>query len=211
VRLTHIVSAWCVVALVAGLPLLAAESEWRPLFDGKSLQGWKSTSFGGEGEVAVIEGEIILERGDPLTGINFTNADAMPKVNYEIELSALKADGNDFFCGLTFPVEDSFCSLILGGWGGMTVGLSSIDGRDASDNATTQSISFDDNKWYKVLVQVTREFITCRLDEKQILKVQRAGKKFSVRSAVEPCEPLGIASYLTKARLKDIRIREIKP
>ena len=33
------------------------------LFDGKSLDGWKRTNFGGEGEVDVEEGTILLRRG----------------------------------------------------------------------------------------------------------------------------------------------------
>jgi hypothetical protein len=49
-------------------------------------------------------------------------------MNYEIKLEAKKVTGNDFFCGMTFPVGDSFCSFIVGGWGGPVVGLSSIDG-----------------------------------------------------------------------------------
>jgi hypothetical protein len=36
--------------------------------------------------------------------------------------------GSDFFAALTFPVNDLFCTLINGGWGGMLVGLSSLDG-----------------------------------------------------------------------------------
>ena len=44
--------------------------------------------------------------------------------------------GGDFFATLTFPVDDSFCTFVTGGWGGDIVGLSSIDGWDASDNET---------------------------------------------------------------------------
>jgi hypothetical protein len=32
-------------------------------------------------------------------------------------------DGSGFFAGITFPVYDSFCSWINGGWGGMVAGF----------------------------------------------------------------------------------------
>ena len=63
--------------------------------------------------------------------------ETFPKVDYEVNLDAKRVAGNDFFCGITFPVGKRFCSLIVGGWGGATVGLSSIDGKDAAENETT--------------------------------------------------------------------------
>jgi len=47
---------------------------WESLFDGKTLEGWKITEFGGEGEVTVEEGAIILRMGQPLTGITWKDA-----------------------------------------------------------------------------------------------------------------------------------------
>ena len=113
---------------------LAAEPTKEPpsksLFDGKSLKGWKKTQFGGEGKVEVKDGRIVLHSGGPMTGITWT--EDFPKIDYEISLEAMRVDGSDFFCGLTFPVGDKPCSFIVGGWGGGVVGLSSIDGSDAS-------------------------------------------------------------------------------
>ena len=42
------------------------------LFDGKSLDGWKKTAFGGEGEVEVEDGQIMMRAGNPMTGITWT-------------------------------------------------------------------------------------------------------------------------------------------
>ena len=42
--------------------------------DGKTLAGWKSTEFGGEGEVSVVDGAIVLEMGNNMTGITWTDA-----------------------------------------------------------------------------------------------------------------------------------------
>ena len=71
----------------------------------------------------------------------------MPRINYEVKLEARREEGSDFFCRLTFPVNDSFCALILGGWGGTVVGLSTIDGLDASEKETSRLMNFDLNKW----------------------------------------------------------------
>lgn len=63
----------------------------------------------------------------------------MPVMNYELSLEAMRVDGSDFFCGLTFPVGSNFCSFIVGGWGGGVVGLSSLNSEDASQNETTNA------------------------------------------------------------------------
>ena len=79
------------------------------------------------------------------TGITHTNP--LPKINYEVTLKAMKIDGSDFFCGLTFPVNDAFCTLIAGGWGGGLVGLSSLDNYDASENETSTFRGFEKKRW----------------------------------------------------------------
>ena len=107
------------------------------LFDGKTLKGWKEADFYGKGKAHVKDGAVILEKGKQMTGITYAGKD-FPKVDYEVTLEGKKIEGSDFFCTTTFPVGDSFCSLVVGGWGGEVVGLSSIDSEDASSNETRQ-------------------------------------------------------------------------
>ena len=45
--------------------------------------------------------------------------------------------------------------LVLGGWGGSLVGLSSIDGQDASRNATTTFRTFEDGRLHRARIEVT--------------------------------------------------------
>lgn len=182
---------------------------WTPLFDGQSLAGWKVTDFGGEGEVMVNSGEIVLKMGQPLTGITWKEGDKIPTDNFEITLQARKRKGDDFFCGLTFPVRDSHATFVLGGWAGTVVGLSSINGLDASENETTQYEKFDQNKWYTVRVRVADGMIGCWLDDKQMVDVELKNNRISTRIEVDPNKPLGICCYNTEAGLKDIKLRRI--
>ena len=118
----------------------AKDGAWKPLFDGKTLENWEAIEFGGEGEITIAEGAIHLESGDPLTGIRVVEELKLPTSNYELAFEGIKYEGNDFFAAMTFPVDQSFCTLVLGGWGGTLVGLSNLDGEDASENATNLRI-----------------------------------------------------------------------
>ena len=72
------------------------------------------------GETDCEAGLIVINAGTMLSGINYTNTNSLPKMNYEIALDAMKLKGDDFFCGLTFPVGDACSVSICGGWGGAT-------------------------------------------------------------------------------------------
>ncbi len=183
-------------------------SSWQSLFDGKTLGSWQASKFGGDGTVRVDNGQIILDTGKPFTGITW-NGPEPPATNYEIALQAMRVEGRDFFAGITFPVGDSSCSLILGGWGGTVIGLSSVNGEDASQNQTSQSTEFELGRWYNVRIRVTDAAIAIWLDDRQIINQDRKGNKISIRVDMEPSLPLGIASYRTKAALRDLRLRRL--
>jgi hypothetical protein len=180
---------------------------WNYLFDGETLDGWEITNFGPQGPVYVSGGSIILEMGDGTTGI--TIKDKFPTMNYEVELEARKITGNDFFCGMTFPVEDSYCSLIVGGWSGPVVGLSSIDDLDASENETQILKKFEHDTWYKIRLKVTPDKIEAWIDDEQVVNFETAGRKLSIRPEVGLSRPFGIASWRTTAALRDIKVRDL--
>lgn len=184
-------------------------SPWISLFNGKNLDGWKAPQFGGEGEVHVKDGNLMLEMGVDLTGATLTKVKNLPNTNYEVELEAMRVDGTDFFCGLTFPVKKDPCSLILGGWGGSLCGISSIDGDDASQNSTTTFQTFKKGQWYKIRLQVTDHKIQVWLDGKQIVDQNLKDRKISIRYEVELSRPFGVTSFATTAALKNIRLRKL--
>jgi hypothetical protein len=176
------------------------------LFDGKTLTGWKKTEFGGEGDVTVKEGQLRMDFGASMTGITYAGKQKLPTTNYEITLQAMRVDGSDFFCGLTFPVGKSHCSFVCGGWGGGVVGLSSIDHYDASENETTTYRDFKSKQWYKIRVRVTDEAIQCWIDGEQVVDQKLKGHTVDTRIEMDLSKPLGVATWETSAALKDFKL-----
>ncbi|MHC4558782.1 MAG: 3-keto-disaccharide hydrolase [Planctomycetota bacterium] len=180
------------------------------LFDGKILGHWKITDFGGQGNVYVKDGSIFLERGQDMTGITW--AGPLIRTNYEITLEAMRVDGSDFFCGLTFPVGDKCCSLILGGWGGTLCGLSNIDYYDAANNETTRIISFESGKWYHARLQVRPNRIQAWLEEEgeePLVDMDITDRKIDTRIEMDLCQPLGIATWQTTGAIRNIHMRKL--
>jgi len=189
------------ITLPAGAAVPPAPFEgagWETMFDGQTLTGWRETAFAGHGEVHCQDGVIVLGMGDPFTGINLTND--FPKMNYEVAFDAMRLTGSDFFCGLTVPVGTNCCSLIVGGWGGSLVGISSLDGMDASENETTKFASFEPGRWYRIRLRVSEQKIEAWLDEKKLVDVVTTGHRLSLRiGEIELSKPFGIASWATTA------------
>lgn len=186
-----------------------APAEGKPLFNGKDLTNWKSADFGGAGEPEVRDGLLVLPVGERLTGVTWTG-DELPKANYEITLEAQRLDGTDFFCGLTFPFGESHATLVVGGWGGPVVGISSIDGNDAAHNETTQRMRFDNKKWYRIRLRVQPDRIMAWIDDKQLIDVNTKGKKVGIREDIAEGKPLGLASFQSTAALRDIKLRRVE-
>lgn len=194
--------------LAAPQPSDTQAPAWRSLFDGQSLDGWKSTVFGGEGEVYIEKGVIQMDFGSSMTGITYQKQ--FPKTEYEVSLEAMRVDGVDFFCGMTFPVANSHCSFIVGGWAGAVVGLSSIDEKDASENETTRYMRFETQRWYRIRVRVTKTKIQAWIDDQQVVDQSIEGRQISTRPEVNLSKPFGIAAWETRSALRKIQVRKLK-
>ena len=182
--------------------------DWLSMFDGKTLTGWRQTDFAGHGEVQCESGLLVLNMGDPFTGINWTNE--FPKINFEVALDAMRVSGSDFFCGLTVPVCDSFCSLIVGGWGGSLLGISSLDRMDASENETTKYMNFERGRWYRIRLRVTQKRLEVWVDAEKLVNVDISDKQISLRPGdIELSKPFGIAAWQTTSALREIKMRRV--
>jgi hypothetical protein len=195
------------MATCAGLLLRA--DEWIPLLDGKSLAGWKETPFTGRGPVHVKAGEIVFGKGS-MTGITFTGQ--FPNSGYELRYEAARLEGNDFFGSVVFPVNDTHCSWINGGWGGSTVGLSSLEHNDASENDTSTERDFEKGRWYAFRLAVTPVKIQAWIDNAVVIDVDITSRTVGLRfDETDLLKPLGFASYATVAGLRRIEYRRLSP
>lgn len=199
-----------VIALLSGCAVRTPDdtTPWIDMFDGTQLGAWATTQFGGQGEVYVEDDKIWLEPGSPLTGVHWTLP--FPTTDYELSLRAQRVDGSDFFCGLTFPVGDAWLTLVLGGWGGSLVGISCLDGKDASDNVTMRTLSFEDQRPYRVRLRVEPGRVQAWLDDETIVDFDPRSHRLALRPEVDPSKPLGIASFATTATLEALRWRPLR-
>jgi hypothetical protein len=202
------------LALAAALAGCAAGPEaaapaWRELFDGKALGGFAVTDFGGQGEVTVQDGRLVLGMGSPLTGVTWCGQP--PAGSYELEVVAARLDGGDFFCGLTFPVGETHLTLVLGGWGGSLCGLSSLDGNDAAHNDTRCLRQFPDGKECTVRVAVAPDRVEATLDGNPLCRIDPRLHRLGLRPEVALSRPLGLASFATVAAVRSVRWRPLAP
>jgi hypothetical protein len=148
--------------------------------------------------------------GTDLNGARWTGP--MPGVPYAVELEARRMSGSDFFCGLTLPVRSGkeCVTLIVGGWGGNLVGISSIDGLDASENSTASQHVFEDKRWYRIRVEVGAERLQAWIDGQQVVDAFTDGQKLSLRPGpIEACAPFGLATWQTSAEVRGVKWRSL--
>lgn len=179
------------------------------LLDGSSLGRFESTSFGGEGPVEVRDDGVHLGMGMMLTGIRLATLGDLPTDDYELEVVAARLLGNDFFCGLTFPVRDGCATLIPGGWGGALTGLSCLDGKDASDNETKSFRRYEKGRDYTIRVRVAGGRVQAWIDGERVVDVSIEGRRVHLRTEVLKSAPLGVSTYATAARVRSVRLQRL--
>ncbi len=197
----------CSASVVASGQARAAAGAWVALFNGTSLEGWKQTPFSGRGEVRVSDGKIVIGKGRT-TGITWTGQ--FPRSGYEIRFEAARLDGRDFFAGITFPAGESYCSWINGGWDGTVVGLSNLDGNDASENDTSTLRDFVQGRWYAFRLAVTERRIQGWIDGDLVIDVDITGRALGLPFGDgDLSTPLGFSSYRTVAGLRKVEYRRL--
>ena len=186
------------------------QSEWKPLFDGKSLDGWRETPFTGKGKVSVEDGAIVLDAGGPMTGITWTRD--VPRTNYEIRFEGRRIRGGDFFASLTFPVGIPIAPGLRAA--GAAISWACRASMDGTPRTTKRGpyFNFDNGRWYTLRLRVTEDRITAWIDNNQIINVEIAGRTIGLRPGpTKLCIPLGFMSYNTAGAVRRIEYRPIKP
>ncbi len=130
-------------------------------------------------------------------------------MDYEVTLEGKRVAGDDFFCTTTFPVGEAFCSFVVGGWRGTVVGLSNIDGVNASENETHRTKTFENDRWYRIRIRVTKKRIEAWIDKEQMVDLDTSDRKIDIHLACRTCRPFGIATWDTTGAIRDIRVRAL--
>lgn len=194
-------------------PEEAAAPQALELFASDRLEGWKKLDdlIGGGASVTMEGGVLTLGEGNPMNGVVIDPAHFdLPDTAYEIEVEAMRVEGEEIFCGLTFPVpgRDTCVSFIAGGWGGGTTGISSLDGSDASRNETMSVQHYRNGQWYAIRIRAERDYLQVWVDGKTVVAVNTKGRQLGMRSGeIEECQPFGLMTWDTSARFRHLRLR----
>jgi hypothetical protein len=71
-------------------------------------------------------------------------------------------------------------------------------------------MEFAMNRWYRIRVRVTDEKIEAWIDDDKKVDVETKGRVIGLRPGdIQKSLPLGIASYMTRAAVRDIRLRRL--
>ena len=180
------------------------QTGWTPL-----AGHWKPTPFVAAPAASEQNGLVVLPAGHPLTGVTWSGK--FPASDYELRFEAQRVLGGDFFASVTFPVGGSYATFITGGWGGDIVGVSSIDGWDASDNETRTYFNFENARWYAFRVRVTADRIMAWIDEERVVNVEIRGRDISLRRAdMKLTTPLGFLSYNTTGHIRKAEFKLLR-
>lgn len=177
---------------------------------------WQPAGIPAEGRVEITQDRLSLHPGQPMTGARFAcdwEELGLPWVGYALTYEARRVEGGDFFATCTFPVGAAgrFLSLVVGGWGGGLVGISSIDYLDASQNSTRGELSFDNGRWYQIRLEVREHDLQAWIDGRPVVNTSLKGRHLSLRAGdIDRCTPLGFATWFTHGEIRRIEIERLK-
>ena len=187
-------------------PEVPKQLRWS-LFETPLVEHWQDAKIERGGEVKREPDGFTLKEGTPMTGNVFPTweQDGLPVIGYRVTYEAMRVSGGDFFGSVTFPVgsRERCVTFVLGGWGGTQMGISSIDGADASENVTGSSQRFENGRWYKVRIEVQEQLLRVWLDDRPLVSFNPKGRQLHLRGAdIAKCVPFGFASYGTEGRVR---------
>ena len=106
-------------------------------------------------------------------------------MDYELAYEARRLSGDDFFAAATFPVGDSYLTLVNGGWGGHYRFIQPRRHGCLADESGW-SFKFEAKRWYRFRVDVTGKMIRCWIDDKEITSVNYEDRRLSTRLETSP-------------------------
>lgn len=194
-----------------------AADGWRVLLRGTSLDGWTivtqfpvdTPDWDGKAGLVRTDGDhVLLEPGQPLTGITWQGE--FPPPPYEVKVEAKRVDGEDCFCALVFPVRGSHCLLEVGAEGGALVGLELVDGQKPQDTGVGRRMGFERGRWYRIRLRVTATRAQAWVDDEEVVDLALSGHTLSLASHWEPVKPFGVGvAVRTTGALRWLKVRRL--
>lgn len=176
---------------------------------------WQASGIPEQGPTEVNEGVLRIGEGSPMSGIRFVGdweSMKLPWIDYALTFEAQRTEGQDFFATCTFPVgsPDRCVSLVVGGWGGGLVGISSIDQLDASENNTRGEMAFKNGTWYQFRIEVREDDLQVWINGAPMVNVSIKGRKLTLRSGdIDTCVPLGFATWRSVGEIRSVAIQRL--
>ncbi len=105
--------------------------------------------------------------------------------------------------------------MILGGWGGGSIGLSNVDSMSAIENETSGFHEFKNNQWYEIHLVVSKKEIKATLNQKgwkqkkKLFTVNTQDHKYDIWWEQEPARPFGVTTWNTKSAFRKIEIKRL--
>jgi len=186
---------------------------WVSMFDGKTLADWRVVRelvCDSPGEVRVENGRIVLEEAAPDRSTSISWTGSMPRTNYEIRLEAMRTAGPGCIFHLVFPVGNSR-SLLLVGADGTLVALDPVDGLDYKKNITKRSMTFEDDRWYRIRLRVTRAEIAVWIDNNKMIDLPLERHRVDIPEEWRVLQPLGLGTWKSASTFRNIAMRRLEP
>jgi hypothetical protein len=161
--------------------------QWKILFDGKSLEGWKT-----QGDWYITEREIA---GQPWGG-SLINETVSSNGSYYFQFRAKKMAGPDGFIAL-FECDGKSLAWVIGGWRNTRSELAGYE-------KTRSELTIDRFRWYKVEVRVETDKIDALLDEQLVWSLPRSEIR-EPSPTKEFQRGVGFAIWSTLCKFKETR------
>lgn len=188
--------------------------QWRSIFDGERLGRWipitriDATDLADPvpGEVEIDGRQLVLNPGDPLTGVSWFGP--MPTDEFEVTVET-KIDDAEML-SVAFPVGTERAAIQLDA-GNRKAGLYHVDGTDPRDNPMAAIFDGAVAGWHQLRIRVTAQHVQAWLNGQPIANQDRLESTFGAPDGYHPMHPLSMVASNGSASLRNIRIRTLEP